>query len=142
MKKETHGSIPHLSIYYGLENIYSDWVLPEAKYEEGLKAIDNHYKYISEKYSNDIQTPEYVINLLGYKYLNKKEFEKAIEVFQENIKRFPKSANVYDSLGEAYENNEQFKLAKKNYAKACKLAEKEDHVNLKIFKANLERIQK
>ena len=61
--------------------------------------------------------------------------------FQENIKRFPKSANVYDSLGEAYENNEQFKLAKENYAKACELAE-EDDINLKIFNKNLERMQK
>ena len=142
MKEETHGSIPHLSIYHGLENIYSDWVLPEAKYEEGLTAIDNHYKYISEKYYYNIQTPEYVINFLGYNYLNKEEIEKAIEVFQENIKRFPESANVYDSLGEAYEKNEQFELAKKNYAKACELAEKEGHVNLKLYKENLERMQK
>jgi predicted alpha/beta superfamily hydrolase len=142
MKDEGHGSIPHLSIYYGLEKLYSDWVLPDTLYEEDLKAIDNHFKYISEKYSYDIQTPENVINFLGYNLLNKKEFEKAIEVFKENIKRFPKSANVYDSLGEAYEKNEQFRLAKKNYAKACELAEKEDHINLKIFKGNLERMQK
>ena len=141
MKEETHNSIPHLSIYHGLENIYSDWVLPKEKYEEDLTAIDNHYKYISEKYNYDIQTPEYVINFLGYNYLIKEEIEKAIEVFQENIKRFPESANVYDSLGEAYEKNEQFKLAKKNYAKACELAE-EDDPNLKIFKENLERMQK
>ncbi|MCK4696320.1 MAG: alpha/beta hydrolase, partial [Candidatus Cloacimonetes bacterium] len=95
MIEETHGSIPHLSIYHGLENIYSDWVLPKEKYEEDLTAIDNHYKYISEKYNYDIQTPEYVINFLGYNYLIKEEIEKAIEVFQENIKRFPESANVY-----------------------------------------------
>lgn len=141
MEEETHGSIPHLSIYQGLESIYSGWVLTKEKYEEGLAAIDDHYKDMSEKYNYDIQTPEYVLNFLGYNYLNKKEFEKAIEVFQENIKRFPKSANVYDSLGEAYENNEQFELAKKNYAKACELVE-EDDPNLKVFKENLKRIQK
>ena len=141
MIEETHGSIPHLSIYHGLEKLYDGWALKKEKYEEGLAAINNHYKDISEKYNYDIQTPEYVINLLGYNYLNKKEFEKAIEVFQENIKRFPASANVYDSLGEAYENNEQFELAKENYAKACELA-KEDDPNLNVFKKNLERIQK
>ncbi|NQV16958.1 MAG: hypothetical protein HQ534_00210 [Armatimonadetes bacterium] len=140
MIEETHGSIPHLSIYHGLEKLYDGWVLPKEKYEEGLTAIDNHYQYISEKYSYDIQTPEYVINYLGYNYLNKKEFEKAIEVFQENIKRFPKSANVYDSLGEAYEKNEQFELAKENYAKACELVE-EDDPNLKVFKENLKRMK-
>ncbi len=141
MKEETHGSIPHLSIYNGLEKLYDGWTLPQAKYEEGLAAIDDHYKTISEKFSYEIQTPEYVINYLGYNYFNKEEIEKAIEVFQENVKRFPESANVYDSLGEAYENNEQFELAKENYAKACELA-KEDDPNLKVFKENLKRMQK
>ena len=64
MKEETHGSIPHLSIYHGLEKLYDGWVLPQEKYEEGLVAIDDHYRIISEKFNYDIQTPEYVINLL------------------------------------------------------------------------------
>ncbi len=141
MIKETHGSIPHLTVYYGLEKLYGDWNLPQAKYEEGLIAIDNHYKNISEKFNYDIETPEYVINMLGYNYLLKEEYEKAIEVFQENINRFPASANVYDSLAEAYENNEQYELAQKNYAKACELV-KEDDPNSSVFKKNLERMQK
>ncbi|MCK5052249.1 MAG: hypothetical protein KAS53_11045 [Candidatus Cloacimonetes bacterium] len=141
MIKETHGSIPHLTVYYGLEKLYGDWNLPQAKYEEGLAAIDDHYKNISDKFNYDIETPEYVINMLGYNYLLKEEYENAIEVFQENINRFPASANVYDSLGEAYENNEQYELAQKNYAKACELV-KEDDPNSSVFKKNLERMQK
>ena len=141
MIKETHGSIPHLTVYHGLEKLYSGWSLPQEKYEEGLAAIDEHYKNISEKFNYDIKTPEYVINVAGYNYLLKKEFEKAIEVFQENINRFPTSANVYDSLAEAYENNEQYELAEQNYAKACELV-KDDDPNLNVFKKNLERMQK
>ena len=141
MIKETHNSIPHLTVYYGLEKLYTDWNLPQEKYEEGLLAIDVHYKNISEKFNYEIETPEYVINMLGYNYLLKEEFEKAIEVFQENVKRFPASANVYDSLAEAYENNEQYELAQKNYAKACELV-KEDDPNSSVFKKNLERMQK
>jgi len=141
MIKETHGSIPHLTVYYGLEKLYSGWNLPQTKYEEGLAAIDEHYKNISEKFNYDIETPEYVINMLGYNYLLKEEFEKAIEVFQENVKRFPASANVYDSLAEAYENNKQLKLAEENFAKACELAKKDDP-NFNVFKSNLERVRK
>jgi len=141
MIKETHGSIPHLTVYHGLEKLYSGWNLPQEKYEEGLAAIDEHYKNISEKFNYDIKTPEYVINVAGYNYLLKKEFEKAIEVFQENINRFPTSANVYDSLAEAYENNEQYELAEQNYAKACELV-RDDDPNLNVFKKNLERMQK
>lgn len=141
MVKETHGSIPHLTAYYGLEKLYSGWNLPQAKYEEGLEVIDEHYKNISKKYNYEIKTPEYVINMAGYNYLLKKEIEKTIDIFKENIKRFPASANVYDSLGEAYENKEQFELSKENFAKACELA-KEDDPNFSVFKKNLERMEK
>jgi len=142
MTKENHGSIPHLSIYNGLESIYSDWQLPKDKYKEGLASIDHHYKFLTDKYGYKIETPEYTINGLGYFYLQKEEdTDKAIEVFKENVKRFPASANVYDSMGEAYENNGQFAESEKNYAKAVKIAEKENHAFLKTYKDNLIRIQ-
>jgi Tfp pilus assembly protein PilF len=96
---------------------------------------------ISNKFNYNVETPEFVINMLGYNYLLKEEFEKAIEVFQENVKRFPASANVYDSLAESYENNKQLKLAELNYTKACELAKKDDPT-LITFKSNLERVQK
>jgi predicted alpha/beta superfamily hydrolase len=142
MKDENHGSIPHLSIYNGLESIYSDWQLPKDKYKEGLASIDHHYKFLSDKYGYKIETPEYAINGLGYFYLQKEEdTDKAIEVFKENVKRFPASANVYDSLGEAYENSGQNEKAEKNYQKAVEIAEKEDHPYLKVFTDNLNRVQ-
>ncbi len=50
MEGESHGSIPHLSIYHGLEWIFSEWKLPNEKFTKGLVAIDGHYKFISEKY--------------------------------------------------------------------------------------------
>ncbi len=142
MKDENHGSIPHLSIYNGLESIYSDWQLPKDKYKEGLASIDEHYKFLTDKYGYKIETPEYTINGLGYYYLQKEEnTDKAIKVFKENAKRFPASANVYDSLGEAYEKSGQNEKAEKNYEKAVELAEKENHPYLKVFTDNLNRVQ-
>ncbi|RLD47990.1 MAG: hypothetical protein DRI88_04690, partial [Bacteroidetes bacterium] len=61
--------------------------------------------------------------------------------FRENVKRFPESANVYDSLGEAYENNDQFTDVQKNYQKAVELATSKADPNLKIYKKNLKRMQ-
>ena len=142
MTDENHGSVPHLSIYNGLQSIYSDWQISRETFIDGLASIEKHYKKISKKYGTKLEISENTINLLGYYYLNNKEFDKAIKVFKENVKRFPASSNVYDSLGEAYEKNGQLDQAKKNYAKACKLAEKEAHINLIIYKNNLERIQK
>ncbi len=141
MEKENHGSIPYLSVYAGLQYIYSDWQLPKDKMAAGLDSVDEHYKNISEKYNAKIETPEFIINVLGYGFLNKKEYEKAISMFKENVKRYPKSANVYDSLGEAYEKSNNLKMAAKNYKKAYDMGMLELNPNTLVYKANLDRVQ-
>ncbi len=141
MESEDHNSVPYISLFQGLRFIFSDWQLPQEKYAEGLDAIDQHYKKISIQYDFEVKTPENVINLLGYRYLQNNDAAKAIEVFQENVKRYPDSANVYDSLGEAYETNNQLDLAKKNYQKAADLGVKNNDPNTAIYQKNLERVQ-
>ena len=41
------------------------------------------------------------INRLGYFFLSRGATARATEIFTLNVQAFPKSANVYDSLGEA-----------------------------------------
>ena len=64
---------------------------------------------------------ENLINTLGYMYLGRKQFVFAIAIFKYNVKTFPKSWNVYDSLGEAYKENGDIKSAIKNYQKSIEL---------------------
>jgi hypothetical protein len=45
---------------------------------------------------------ETVLNRRGYQLLRKGDVEGAIRVFQRNVEAYPESANVHDSLGEAY----------------------------------------
>ncbi|WP_458627258.1 hypothetical protein [Winogradskyella sp. PC D3.3] len=52
---------------------------------------------------------------MGYKYLRKKDYEKAIDVFKINAELHPNSANVYDSLAEAYLLNDDSLQAYNNY---------------------------
>lgn len=42
------------------------------------------------------------LNLYGYQLINAGNFDKAIAMLELNTKKFPKSANGWDSLGEAY----------------------------------------
>ncbi len=142
MKDEDHGSIPHLSMYNGLKAIYHGWKIPDGMYKDGLASIDNHYKSLSDQFGYEIKTPEYVINLLGYQYLGNKKFEEAIEVFKENVQRYPGSANVYDSLGEAYEKSSQYAEAEKNYDKAVAISDKKPNEFTQVYKDNLKRVQK
>ena len=103
--------------------------------------MDKHYDNLSEKYGYKIAASENTINALGYQFLGEKNYDEAIKVFKENVKRFPASANVYDSLGEAYEKNGQLSEAEINYAKAVNLGEADDHAYLKTFKENLNRVE-
>jgi len=61
---------------------------------------------------------ESAINSLGYYYLNRRRIESALAIFQFNVKTFPHSANVYDSLGEAYYRKGDKENAVSNYNKS------------------------
>ena len=138
---DDHGSVTHISIYKGLKYIYDGWKLNKEQFKEGLAAIDDHYEMLSEKFGYAVNTPEMTINQLGYWYLGNEDMKNALKVFKANIKRYPESANVYDSYAEALENNNQFAEAEKYYGKAVKLAEMSHHVNLEIYQKNLARMQ-
>ena len=61
---------------------------------------------------------EIEMNALGYRYLQSGKVKDAIELFKLNTIAYPKSGNVYDSLGEAYLKDGQKELAIKNYEKS------------------------
>jgi len=58
------------------------------------------------------------LNLYGYQLMNRGEKDKAIEMFILNTKRFPKSANAFDSLGEGYATKGDKKNAIINFKKS------------------------
>lgn len=60
-------------------------------------------------------------NTLGYTLLGKEDTAAAIRVFQLNVETHPTSANVYDSLGEAYLAAGDKSLAIENYRKVVAL---------------------
>ncbi|MNT48835.1 Tetratricopeptide repeat protein [compost metagenome] len=61
------------------------------------------------------------MNRVGYQLLQTGKKKEAIEVFKINVDAFPKSGNVYDSLGEAYLADGDKKLALVNYKKSVEL---------------------
>jgi hypothetical protein len=66
-------------------------------------------------------TREDAINKTGYRLLDKGRVEEAIRFFRWNAENFPDSANVYDSLGEAYMKAGDMASASRNYEKALRL---------------------
>jgi len=79
------------------------------------------------------------INNLGYQHLSANRTKEAIDLFKKNVKAYPDSWNVYDSLGEAYEKNGDMKLAVENYSQALKRVK--DEQNKKRITQTLNRLQ-
>lgn len=69
------------------------------------------------------------LNLYGYQLMGNGDMDKAIEIFTLNTQRFPKSANTWDSLGEAYATKGDKTNAIKNFKK-CLTMNPPDNVRL------------
>lgn len=61
------------------------------------------------------------LNFYGYQLLNAEKYDEAIEMFTLNTKRNPKSANAWDSLGEACFKAGKKQEAKKYFQKVLKM---------------------
>ena len=81
------------------------------------------------------------INALGYLYLNSDKTEMAIAVFSFNANRFPKSSNVYDSLGEALMKAGRLDESILNYRKAVELDPGNENAKTLIEKMEKEKKQ-
>ncbi|MGB7621015.1 MAG: alpha/beta fold hydrolase [Terriglobia bacterium] len=69
--------------------------------------------------------PEFIVNLLGYEHLQLGDTQGAVEILKLNVTAYPDSANVYDSLSDAYLADGKKDLALQNARKALELLAKD-----------------
>jgi len=80
------------------------------------------YKTLKKNHEADYNfSNESELNGLGYEFLNDGKVEAAIKIFNLYVSEFPKSANAYDSRGEAYFNKKDYQSSKKDYLKVLEL---------------------
>ena len=90
--------------------------------KKDLKSAIAQYETLKNDHPEDYDFSARELNTLGYYLLtDRKKTEDAIEIFKLNIKAYPKYANGYDSLAEAYMISGNKTLAIKNYAKSLEL---------------------
>lgn len=123
-EEENHASVPLLSLYHGLLHVFDGFNYPLSNVfaNPSLASVTVHFEEVSERLGVHFQPPEGMINILGYELLYEVEdVDQAIEVFALNVSMYPKSFNVYDSLGEAYMVRGDTDLAIENYEKSIVL---------------------
>lgn len=141
---EDHGSVVLRSHYAGLRKAFDGWQFPRdsatGAVTGGLKGVEEHYGKLSERLGFKVIVPEALMNQVGYQLLGQGNMDEAIAAFKLNVERYPGSANVYDSLGEAYERAGRFELALTNYEKAHSVGQQSNDPNLNTFKTNYDRM--
>ncbi|HEX8637496.1 MAG TPA: serine hydrolase domain-containing protein, partial [Pyrinomonadaceae bacterium] len=70
--------------------------------EKDAAATIAEYRRLKAENAAIYDFSESELNLLGYRLLGMKRQKDAIEIFKLNVEMFPKAANPYDSLGEAF----------------------------------------
>jgi len=83
----------------------------------------------------------YVLNSVGYVFLNERKFEEAISLFQLNVSLHPEEANWIDSMGEAYERSGDLANMKKVSLEVVNLLNKKTELSeqQKSLKTTAER---
>jgi len=106
-----------------------------AVVEKGMDEAKKSYYEIRKIRPADLD--EATINRVGYSLMNAKKYKEAVEVLKLNVEAYPGSANVYDSLAEAYLNNGEREMAVTYYKKVLEMVPQDQ----KADKDFLERIK-
>lgn len=90
---------------------------------KGIKTAVDDYADLKKRFygRNGYDFGENSLNGFGYDLLEKKDAAAAIQIFKLNADAFPASANVWDSLAEAYMKSGDTKNAQLGYEKSLAL---------------------
>jgi len=104
---------------YPKPNVNMEMKMYAIMKDGGIEKLESSLKLIFEEYG--LLYKDKHLNFFGYELMNDKLLDDAIEVFKLNAKLFPGVPNVWDSLGEAYMNKGENKLAIESYKRVLEL---------------------
>jgi tetratricopeptide (TPR) repeat protein len=87
----------------------------------GVEAALAEYHQLKSEQPEAYNFAENELNRLGYQLLNHGKAKEAVAIFKLNAETYPHSANVYDSLADAYKASGDSALAVQCYEKVLAL---------------------
>jgi predicted alpha/beta superfamily hydrolase len=138
---DNHGSVPARAIYNGLESLFSGWAIPEDGFPAAAD-LEKRYAALSKEFGFTCRPNEGMINGKAYTLLRtRKKVAEALDLFLYNVRCYPESANVHDSLADAYEAAGLTQLALESCRTACRLAEQAADPRLPTFRKHLASVE-
>lgn len=132
-ENDDHGSVPLITEYDALRFLFPWYRLKGLDHffqedaaddpETLLKALEEHYARVSERFGYQVPPSEADVNSLGYNFMTVNKPALARAMFELNIENYPESANVYDSMGDFYLDQEDTLQAIEQFRKALELGD-------------------
>ncbi len=127
--RDDHGSVPLISTHDALRFIFSYYKIPMElnaylnKEFDITTVLTTHFNTVTQRMKYQVLPPEPYVNSLGYMSMSLKHWKKAKSLFQLNVKNYPGSANVYDSLADCYAAMGEKQKAIENYTRSLSIKE-------------------
>jgi tetratricopeptide (TPR) repeat protein len=99
----------------------------------GIKAIDEHYRELTQRYGFKIETPVEPMVEFGELMLEQNDQETAIEVLEVAATRYPESVPSYYRLGQAYEAADRLPEALVAYKRLLELYPQFNSIKVKVI---------
>lgn len=130
---DDHSSVPLIAEHDALRAMFSWYRLKgigdffdsksKASADDLVKLISDHYKKVSTHFGYEVLPQEDFINGLGYGFMSNNMADKSRAMFEMNVKNYPGSSNVFDSMGDYYLNQKDTASAIAQFNKALSIAD-------------------
>jgi tetratricopeptide (TPR) repeat protein len=118
---EDHNHGPYKAYFDGVRALFADWFFPEAAFEQGLEALEEHYRGLSQRRGYPNPIPDHLYDALAMTYLSEGRGEDAIAVVERRCEDDPDSALMRYQLGEICRQAGRPERAREAYERALEL---------------------
>jgi hypothetical protein len=119
---EKGGHVPADALPEGLKALFEGWKIDQTLNESNFGEIRARAESRVEKFGVPGKLPEDDLAMLGRSLMGENKFAKAVEVLCYRADIYPRSADAWASLGDAYRRAGQTAKARESYQKALALA--------------------
>ncbi len=117
--EEDHASVGFPGLYSNLKSLFKGWRFPDEAWQTGPEKVKEHFQSLSKRFGFPVPITEEFLNGHAMHGLQRhKAPDEAIRLFEFCLSLYPKSAEAYEGLGEAYEQKGMKERAIEFYRKA------------------------